>query len=179
MKLAKYIITLITIVCGYAAAVAQPQSVMKSYNFSRALEEAQKGNKADALDFFQKEVAENPDNGYAYLSMAVLQADAEDYSSAMTSIEKAIKKLPKKDKEWTSRAYASRAHLYTIAGDTISALADFAQAIKINPKDADIYETLGQLFYELKRYNDADAAYRKIIELNPTSVMGYMGIGRH
>lgn len=86
--------------------------------------------------------------------------------------------MPKKDKEYTGRAYASRAHLYAIAGDTITAFADFNQAIKINPDDEDMQEAYGQMLYELKRYDDADAAYRCIIAINPTSVMGYMGLGR-
>ena len=36
-----------------------------SYNFSRALDEAQKGNKQGAMEYFNKEVSENPKNGYA------------------------------------------------------------------------------------------------------------------
>lgn len=34
------------------------------------------------------------------------------------------------------------------------------------------------MLYELKRYDEADNAYRRIIAINPTSVMGYMGLGR-
>ncbi len=171
------LLTLFALVSISSVSFAQHQG-KQSYNFTRALEEVKKGNNADAMDYLSKEVRENPNNGYAHMTMAILQADAENYNDAMTSINLAIKKLPKKDKEYTGRAYASRAHLYAIAGDTITALADFDKAIRINPDDEDVQEALGQMLYELKRYDEADNAYRRIIAINPTSVMGYMGLGR-
>lgn len=178
MKLKPIMLILIAIVSISIVSFAQHQ-VKQSYNFTRALEEAKKGNNADALDYLSKEVSENPNNGYAHMTMAILQADAENYNEAMTSINLAIKKLPKKDKEYKGRAYASRAHLYAVAGDTVMALADFNQAIRINPDDEDVYEAFGQILYELRRYDEADAIYRRIVSINPTSVMGYMGIGRN
>lgn len=179
MKLKSIVLTLIALFIGIGVAYSQPQSVMKSYNFSRGMEEAQKGNNADAMEFFNKELKENPNNGYAYMSMAVLQMDANDYSLAKNSIEQAIRKLPKKDKEWLARAYASRAHLYTIAGDTVKAIDDFDRSIKVNPKDEDLYEHYAQLLYELKRYDEGSRLYREMVSLNPNSVMGYMGLGRN
>lgn len=179
MKLKSIVLTLAALFIGIGVAYSQPQSVMKSYNFSRGLEEAQKGNNADAMDFFNKEIKENPNNGYAYMSMAVLQMDANDFSSAQTSIEQAIRKLPKKDKEWLGRAYASRAHLYTIAGDTVKAIGNFDHAIKVNPNDEDLYEHYAQLLYELRRYDEGSRLYREMVSLNPNSVMGYMGLGRN
>ena len=179
MKLKSLVIILIATLSCSIHICAQPQSAKQSYNFTRALEEAKKGNKSEAMDFLTKEIAENPGNGYAHMTIAILQADAEDYGDAMKSVNMAIKKLPKKDKEYVARAFASRAHLYTIAGDTIQALNDFNQAIKINPDDSDILETYGQLLYEMKRYSDADNIYSRMVTANPTSMMGYMGLGRN
>lgn len=177
MKLKSILLVLSALVSISLTTFAQPQG-KQSYNFTRALEEVEKGNNADALEYLQKEIGDNPNNGYAHMTIAILQADAEQYKDAMSSINLAIKELPKKDKEYTGRAYASRAHLYAIAGDTVSALADFTQAIRINPDDEDVQEAYGQMLYELKRYDEADAAYHRIVSINPTSVMGYMGLGR-
>ncbi|MBD5460972.1 MAG: aspartic protease, partial [Lachnospiraceae bacterium] len=179
MKLKSLVIILFTTLICSIHICAQPQSAKQSYNFTRALEEAQKGNKSEAMDFLTKEIAENPGNGYAHMTIAILQADAENYGDAMKSVNMAIKKLPKKDKEYMARAFASRAHLYTIAGDTIQSLNDFNQAIKINPYDSDILETYGQLLYEMERYSDANDIYNRMVAANPTSVMGYMGLGRN
>ncbi len=178
-KLKSLVIILIATLSCTIHICAQPQSAKQSYNFTRALEEAKKGNKSEAMDFLTKEIAENPGNGYAHMTIAILQADAENYGDAMKSVNMAIKKLPKKDKEYVARAFASRAHLYTIAGDTIQALNDFNQAIKINPDDSDILETYGQLLYEMERYSDANDIYNRMVAANPTSVMGYMGLGRN
>ncbi len=178
MKIRTILMILLVFVSVSAISFAQPQG-KQSYNFTRALEEVRKGNKNDAMDYLSKELSDNPNNGYAHMTMAILQAEAENYNDAMTSINLALKKLPKKDKEYTGRAFASRAHLYAIAGDTITALADFDKAIRINPDDEDIHMSFGQMLYELKRYDDADAIYSSVIEINPASVMGYMGLGRN
>lgn len=179
MKLIHNLTIIVMLAFFGLSAYAQGQAAMTSYNFTRALEEAKKGNKADALDYLKKETTENPNNGYAYFYMAILQAEAENYSDAMKCINTSLKKMPKKDKEYGARAYASRAQLYAMTGDTIQALNDFNTALKTNPKDVDVLENHAQLLYELKRYSDADNNYRKIVELNPTSVMGYMGLGRN
>lgn len=179
MKLKSLVIILIATLSCTIHICAQSRGAKKSYNFTRALEEVQKGNNSDAMDFLTKEIAENPDNGYAHMIIAVLQAETEDYGDAMSSVNIAIKKLPKKDKLFRARAFASRAHFYTIAGDTIQALNDFNQAIKINQDDPAILEIYGQLLYELKKYSDANDIYSRLVAANPTSEMGYMGLGRN
>ena len=63
MKLKTLVIILITTFSCTIHICAQPQSAKQSYNFTRALEEAQKGNKSEAMDFLTKEIAENPVNG--------------------------------------------------------------------------------------------------------------------
>ena len=50
-----------------------------SYNFSRALEEVQRGNKQSAMEYFNKEVADNPKNGYAYMAIAAFHMDNSEY----------------------------------------------------------------------------------------------------
>lgn len=177
MKIKAILLTLIAIVSMSITSFAQPRG-KQSYNFMRALEEAEKGNDADALDYISKEVSENPNNGYAHMVKAILLRDAGNYIDAMASINLAIKKLPKKDKDSRGRAYASRADLYAVAGDSIMALADLNQAIRINPDNEYVLNALGQMLYELERYDEADAIYRRLISINPTDIMGYMGIGR-
>lgn len=179
MKLKSLAIFLIAAIITSFSLCAQLQGKKQSYNFSRALEEVKKGNKADAMDYLVKEISENPGNGYAHMTIAILQADAENYGAAMTSINSAIKKLPKKDKESLGRAYASRAHLYSVAGDTIMAMSDFDEALKIYPEDMDVLEAYGQLLYELRRYPEGNSIYQRVVSVNPTSVMGYMGLGRN
>lgn len=75
-KLKSVVIILIATLSCTIHICAQPQSAKPSYNFTRALEEAQKGNKSEAMDFLTKEIALedydmaimlNPDYAYSYL----------------------------------------------------------------------------------------------------------------
>ena len=62
----------ITLVLAVSVMTFQPMAAKKdepSYNLSRALEEAQRGNKQSAMEYFNKEVTDNPKNGYAYMEM--------------------------------------------------------------------------------------------------------------
>lgn len=173
----KQFVFFIMLLLGVNLASAKTQD-KQSYNFTRALEEMENDHYGVAADFLQKEIADNPGNGLAYLYLASLQGDAEEYSDAMTSVNLAIKKLPKKDKENLARAYASRGNLYAMAGDTVQTINDFTQAIKLNPDDEDLLTDLAQYYYELRRYDEADELYRRAIVVNPMGVMGYMGLGR-
>lgn len=120
----------------------QAKDKKESYNFTRALEEVQKGNKQGAIEYFNKEVAENPHNGYAYMAIAAFHMDNSEYSDARTAAESALKYLPKKDKNSLSHVYLLRSGLLTIECDTTAAYSDLATAIRLNPSNEDAYENV-------------------------------------
>lgn len=150
-----------------------------SYNLIRALEEAKQGNRQSAMDYFNKEIAANPENGYAYMAIAMYHMDSSEYGDTRNAAESALKYLPKKDKESLAFVYLLRSQLLAIERDTTGAYSDMATAIRLNPSDEEAYEKRGQMLYEQERYDEADADYQKILELNPFSVMGNMGLGRN
>ena len=172
----------ITLVLAVAVMTFQPMAAKKdepSYNFSRALEEAQRGNQQSAMEYFNKEVADNPQNGYAYMAMAAFHMDNSDYGEARNAVESALKYLPKKDKGSHARVLLLRGQLLAIECDTVGAYSDMAAAIKLDPTNEEAYEKRAQLLYEQGRYDDADTDYQKILALNPGGVMGRMGLGRN
>lgn len=172
----------IILVLAVSAMTFQPMAAKKdelSYNLSRALEEAQRGNKQSAMEYFNKEVTDNPKNGYAYMAMAAFHMDNSDYGEARNAVESALKYLPKKDKGSHARVLLFRGQLLTIECDTVGAYSDMATAIKLDPTKEEVYEKRAQLLYEQGRYDDADTDYQKILVLNPGGVMGRMGLGRN
>ena len=174
--------TLVLIVAALFGTIqlrAQSQGGKQSYNYTRALEEIQNGNNATALEFLTKEVNEHPDNGYARLRIAMLQAEAENYGTAMAEINKALKKLPKNDREIMADALGTRAQLYAASGDSVKALDDFSQAVKLCPDNEDVLNAYGQILYEMKRFSESDDIFRRLAVVNPASARGYMGLGRN
>lgn len=150
-----------------------------SYNYQRGVEAIQSENTKEALENLNKEISDNPKNGYAYSWLAMLQCHLEEYGRALTSANNSLKYLPKKDVEYLYFAYENRAKVYAQLGDTLNAISDYTMAIKVDPDKDDAYEKRAQIYYELNKFDLADADYRKLISLDQGGVMGYMGIGRN
>lgn len=150
-----------------------------SYNYQRGIEAIQEEKMGDALEYFNKDIGENPKSGYPYMWVSYIYLAHEEYGKALDAANMAVKLLPKKDAEYLTFAYGYRSKTYLCLGDTVKALADCAAAIKVNPKNTDTYNDRAQIYYEQERYDLADADYRKMTELKPGDVMGYMGLGRN
>lgn len=159
----------------WAQKVKRPDS----YNYNRGVEAIQNNNAEESLEYLNKEIGENPDNGYAYSWIALVRNHLEEYGKALTAANMAIKKTPSKDKEYVSFAYATRAAIYLNLEDTVHAIKDYSQAISATPEDSRIYNQRAQIYYEQGKYSLADADYNKMISLDEGDVMGYMGIGRN
>lgn len=150
-----------------------------SYNYTRGVEAIQNNNAEEALEYLNKEIDEHPDNGYAYLWLALVKNYNEDFGEALTASNVAIKKIPSKDKEYKAFAYSTRAKVFLNLQDTAQAYKDYAFAISITPQDDRLYNNRAQIYYEQGKYDLADQDYRKMISLKEGDVMGYMGIGRN
>lgn len=150
-----------------------------TYAYTRGMEAFQEGNGQDALGWFNKELSEHPDNGYAYLYISALRYNNGEYGKALSAVNQALKNIPKKDKEYMAIAHDTRATIYLNMEDTVSALKDYDVAIKLDPQNTHHYEYRAQIYFDQKRYDLADADYQKIIAIDPGNVMGYMGIGRN
>lgn len=176
----KRIIILLLGIIGLTNAVfAQNVKRPDTYNYNRGVEAIQNNNAEEAIEYLNKELNDNPDNGYALAWIAVVRNHQEDYGRALTAADLAVKKIPKKDKKYRAFAYIVRAEVYVGLGENEKALADFTSAIKETPDDAEVYEKRANLYYYMDKYELADKDYCKIISIDPGSVMGYMGIGRN
>lgn len=176
----KKIFLLTTMLC-FAFLVYADDNVKRpdSYNYNRALEEMNNNNLDEALNFFNKEVSDNPKNGYAYAWIGTIYASQGENGRALSAIDKALKYLSKKDETFLAGTYDVRAGVYCELKDTVKALADYAMAIKITPKELDSYEKRAQIYYEQGKYELADNDYNSIKKIDQGNLMSYMGIGRN
>ena len=161
------------------AGIAKDASTNDSYNMRRAQEEVENGNIEQAIEFYNKELSENPKNAYAHLAIAALKTDSKDFSEGLTAVNKGIKLLPKKKTEMLSSAYLIRGNIFLNIGDSIKAMDDYNLSLKINPNNKSSYEKRGQLLFDFGRPEESNADYNKLIGLNPADYMGYMGLGRN
>lgn len=99
----------------YADNIKRPDS----YNYTRGVEAINKNNTEEALEYLNKEIAEHPDNGYAFAWIALVRNYNEEFGRALTASNVAVKKIPAKDKEYKAFAYSTRAKVYLNLEDTI------------------------------------------------------------
>lgn len=175
----RIIITLLLILELSNIVSAQNIKRPDTYNYNRGVEAIQNNNAEEALEYLNKELDDNPNNGYALAWIATIRNYQEEYGRALTAADLAIKNIPKKDKQYRALAYIVRAEVYVRLDEKEKALADFSSAIKETPDDADVYEKRANLYYHMEEYDLSDKDYQKIISIDPGNVMGYMGIGRN
>ena len=83
----------VCLLCGtmtFAQEVKHPES----YNYQRGVEALQKDNKSEALEYLNKDIAENPKNGYSYSWIAMIRLQNEEFGKALTAANLAVKYLP-------------------------------------------------------------------------------------
>lgn len=132
-----------------------------------------------AEDSFRKEIDEHPENGYAYLYLAHIQQHNEEYGKALSSVDNALKYIPKKDKEYKGACHYKRAGIYRALDKYDEAILDYTMAISYNPDDEDSFWERAQIYFEQEKYDLADADYRAMQKLNANSPLSFMGLGRN
>ena len=164
---------------GICFPIGAKENYEETYNMVRAKEEGDKGNYAEAKEFYGKELKEHPNNGYAHLYLAVIEYGNRQYDEVFPKLDKALRYLPKKDKDKTSLVYALKGETLLAMGDTLASIKDFSKGLAINPDNDIILENLGQIYYMQSIYDESDKYYKRMTELNPGDTQGYMGLGRN
>ncbi|ANB12785.1 protein channel TOM70 [Sugiyamaella lignohabitans] len=132
-----------------------------------------------AFDALSKETAESYEQAFDLIKKSVdeikddeLLALALEYrgtfnfllnegDEALDDIEKSIKLHP------TVQAYIKRSSVQMERGSVASANQDFEQALKLDPKSADVYYHRAQIAFLTSDFNAAISDYKQSIELNP------------
>lgn len=162
----------------YAKAIQRPTS----YYYQRGVEAYTEENDSQkAIEYLNKELDDNPKNGYAYSWLAYIRLQQEEYGRALHCATSAIKLIPKADKEYLQFTYSTRASVHENLKDSTAALADWTLAIKADPSSYKPYQSRAEIYFERQQYALADADYRKMIETNDNYgiIFGYMGLGRN
>lgn len=175
----KYILFAIMIACTLFAKGAgdKENTLLTSYNYLRGIEAKAEGNHEKALTFFGKEVEEHKENGYAYYEIAQILEDREEIGPALSCTNKAIKYIPKKDKESIGEAYMLRMMIYLSMQDTLKAYQDVESYIKLKPKDVTGYLAKAKLHMDENKIKQAEGMLTKAMSVDESSFLPYLLMG--
>lgn len=175
----RYIILALLLSATFAAVSAQKDIKRpNTYNYQSGVTAYYDEDFQKSMEFFDKELEQNPKNGYAMLWEAYIHDRYEEYGQAMSCVNRSLKFIPKKDKEWIANAYGLRASVHAELGDTLKALTDYDQAFKAYPKERYIYRKC-DILHSLERYSEIDAELKKAMALDENNATTYTYMGRN
>lgn len=179
MKTKLLLLFVMVLTCTHIILAAEKVDYQKSYNYQRGEDLLlNDNNESEALKFFNKEIDEHKENGYAYYWIGLIHEKNGRSGKAIDAANKAIKYL-KKDKHWQSYAYRLHARVSSALGDEATAVADYGKAIKLTPDEPEPYQARGDYYYDKNQYELADADYLAMTKVAPGDTYGYMALGRN
>ncbi len=116
---------------------------------------------------FRKAYQLKPSSTWALEGAGATYIDMGNYPEALIVLNTAIAAKP------TENAYSLRALAYHRSGDLAAALADYTQAIKIQPRSAFYYAMRASVYEEQQDYQLAIVDYGQAIRLQPQAAIYY------
>ncbi len=107
----------------------------------------------------QQEVWKNPQDARGYLNLGKEYARHQQYKEAIESYQRAIAIEPGLDE-----AYSALGAAFFDKKDFAAALPWMEKRVRIAPDDSLRNFDLGNVFFQMKRYDEAIAAYKKAID---------------
>lgn len=111
----------------------------------------------DAIEDYDKALAQLPDNKGILFNKALAEEDIKEYDAAQECYSRLLKAHPRFD-----NGYIGRARLYLAQGDTVSALTDLNKAIELNKNAINAYVIRADI--SIKREKDYQRALEDMDE---------------
>lgn len=151
----------------------------QSYNFEEGKKALDDNDYPKAIDFFSRDLKDNPRNALTYLYRAYAYYNSDDNASALRDANQGLKVVASGQKTLKADLLQVRARVYTQIDEVELALADYAAAIKLNKKDETFYSERAQIYFELDNYEKSNADYRALLKLDETDVRAMVGLARN
>jgi tetratricopeptide (TPR) repeat protein len=159
-----------------AALTALNQSIKAQPNYAEAYAERgsiyldMKDYKA-ALDDFNQAIRLNPNQWNFYNNRAIARFNLKDLQGSIADDDRAIQLKS------NAITYYNRGHTHSRAGNEQKAIADYTQALQINPKYAGAYRNRGNVRSSLGQHKEAINDYNQALQLTPNDGLALAGRG--
>jgi clan AA aspartic protease (TIGR02281 family) len=151
----------------------------QTYNFEQGVKAYEENDYEKALDYFGREINDNPKAALALYYRATIYNYQDQNSYALRDVNSSIKNFSSKDKILLAGAHRLRGDIYYKIENYEKTFEDYSAAQKISPKDPEIYIDRAQIYFDLKQYSKAEADYIQALKIDESLVVPYAGLGRN
>jgi tetratricopeptide (TPR) repeat protein len=123
-------------------------------------------NLAWAAPFLERCLAKNADERFATIQQALAAAEG----LYETHCQELVRPLPNVE-TMTAEEYANRGATYYALERYSESLADYSNALQLDPDLARVYNNRGNTFGALRRYEEALADFTRALQLNPAHAL--------
>lgn len=131
------------------------------------------GKNKKAVDAFEKAVAINPDDFYAWFEMAHAQQTLGDHKAAIGSYSEAVRISADAEEAWFELG-----NEYAVVSEHGHAVEAFTHAAELGPDRPAVWFNLGISLEALARYPEAQNALQKSVAMAPDSWEALFALGR-
>jgi tetratricopeptide (TPR) repeat protein len=96
---------------------------------------------------------------------------SENYKEAVTEFQRSMGLAPASDNSIQAANYMASAYLKL--DDTEKAIKAYKTSLELNPFVEETHSKLGNLYFSLERYEEAEKEYKEVVKLNSDSVNNY------
>jgi Flp pilus assembly protein TadD len=114
-----------------------------------------------AIDLLHRALHLDPDNDSAYIDLGFCYSELRDAPTAVDMYNQAVKINP------SAPNYKELADIYLRVQDGENALMAANAGLLKDPRSAPLYNAKGMALNDLERFDEAAAAFRKALELDP------------
>lgn len=130
------------------------------------------------LDVYAKELEANPKDADIYFRRANEYYKFNQYLRALADVDKTLEYAAAGNRDLKFQAYMLRADIYQMLDKHREALADFSEALKLDPTSFMALYQKANEEYALGDYSAAKADYTRLRATNPRSVEALTGLAR-
>ena len=155
------------------------------YKYRKAVEILdERGDPKEARKLLNENIDEFPKFIPSYLVLAGMDRRDENYGAALKTIEGAMENNHKNSGITESNLLWWKGIIYDEMGDLPKALSTMQQAVKLARKQdkenlMDMLETLAQIHYDLKQYDESDKVYKEMRSMDETKQLPMIGLARN